>query len=144
MVDIEKDIKEMMIKLSNLGVKFKYNENDDTYYTSVKNVDDIVFYINRTNSYDLINIKLIKCLNYVDELLEKEKLFNRDLFKEMAYLFNNVNLEYGEITELAYWKDRCLLSEKCLEASPCDTDIDEEQIIAFSNYNNFIGLYGKL
>ena len=45
---------------------------------------------------------------------------------------------------LDYWKQRCLLAEKCLEESPCDPDITLEQIQAHNNYNIFLDKNGKL
>jgi len=43
-----------------------------------------------------------------------------------------------------YWKQRCLLAEKCLENSPCDPDINSEQIESHKKYNEFIETNGKL
>lgn len=43
-----------------------------------------------------------------------------------------------KLTELEYWKQRCELAEKCLEASPCDPDITSDQIKAWSEYHKFI------
>lgn len=45
---------------------------------------------------------------------------------------------------LDYWKQRCLLAEKCLEESPCDPDITLEQIQAHNDYNIFLDKNGKL
>lgn len=44
--------------------------------------------------------------------------------------------------DLEYWKQRCLLAEKCLEESPCDPDITESQIKAWNNYHEFIKSHG--
>lgn len=43
-----------------------------------------------------------------------------------------------KLSKTEYWKQRCLLAEKCIEESPCDPDITEEQIKAFKEYHNFI------
>ena len=53
----------------------------------------------------------------------------------------------GEKTELlpdvAYWRNRCLLAEKCLYESPCDPDITGEQINAHKDYNQFLKTFGE-
>lgn len=49
----------------------------------------------------------------------------------------------GKLPLSDYWKQRCLLAEKCLEESPCDTDITTEQIEAWNAYHNFIRLNGN-
>lgn len=46
--------------------------------------------------------------------------------------------------ESGYWKERCLLSEDCLEKSPCDPDITSEQIEAWQTYHRFIKEFGVL
>ena len=46
--------------------------------------------------------------------------------------------KYAEKSLVNYWKTRCELAEKCLEESPCDPDITNEQIFAHSNYNAFL------
>ena len=37
-----------------------------------------------------------------------------------------------------YWKQRCLLAEKCMEESPCDPDMTTAQIEAHKEYNEFL------
>jgi len=37
-----------------------------------------------------------------------------------------------------YWKQRCLLAEKCMEESPSDPDITTAQIEAHKEYNEFL------
>lgn len=50
----------------------------------------------------------------------------------------------GEILpDVAYWRNRCLLAEKCLSESPCDPDITNEQINAHNSYNEFIEAFGN-
>ena len=41
-----------------------------------------------------------------------------------------------------YWKLRCQLAEDCLEKSPCDPDITNEQIQAWNEYHTFIKNFG--
>ena len=41
------------------------------------------------------------------------------------------------MTELEYWKQRCELSEKYIEETPCDPDIYDEQIVAYNNWTEF-------
>jgi len=47
------------------------------------------------------------------------------------------------LSDLNYWKQRCLLAEKCLEESPNDPDITSEQIKAHNSYHKFISHYGN-
>lgn len=47
------------------------------------------------------------------------------------------------LSDLNYWKQRCLLAEKCLEESPCDPDITSKQIKAHNSYHKFISNYGN-
>ena len=51
----------------------------------------------------------------------------------------NVNGRY----DVYYWKQRCLLAEKCLEESPCDQDITADQIKAWNAYHKFISWAGN-
>ncbi len=47
------------------------------------------------------------------------------------------------LSDLDYWKQRCLLAEKCLEESPCDPDITSDQIKAWNAYHKFISWAGN-
>lgn len=47
------------------------------------------------------------------------------------------------LPDVAYWRHRCLLAEKCLSESPCDPDITNEQIKAHNSYNEFIETFGN-
>jgi len=44
----------------------------------------------------------------------------------------------NQMSELEYWKERCILAEAMEAASPCDRDINKKQIAAHEAYNNFI------
>jgi hypothetical protein len=54
----------------------------------------------------------------------------------MIKLKETPKLRLARIAE--YWSKRCELAEKCLEASPCDPDITEEQALATVEYHEFI------
>lgn len=41
------------------------------------------------------------------------------------------------ISELNYYRKKCMLLEKVEEANPCDPDITNEQIIAYKRLNKF-------
>jgi hypothetical protein len=41
-------------------------------------------------------------------------------------------------TLIEYWKHRCKLAEKVIEASPCDPDITSQQIKAHDEYKKFL------
>ena len=47
------------------------------------------------------------------------------------------------LSDVDYWKHRCLLAEKCLEESPCDPDITSDQIKAWNAYHKFISWAGN-
>lgn len=47
------------------------------------------------------------------------------------------------LSDVDYWKQRCLLAEKCLEESPCDPDITDDQIKAWDAYHKFIRWAGN-
>ena len=47
------------------------------------------------------------------------------------------------LSDVDYWKQRCLLAEKCLEESPCDPDITSDQIKAWNSYHKFISWAGN-
>lgn len=53
------------------------------------------------------------------------------------------NVSGALLSDVDYWKQRCLAAEKCLEESPCDPDITTSQIYAWETYHKFIGLYGN-
>ena len=42
-----------------------------------------------------------------------------------------------------YWETRCKLMEQVEENNPCDPDINQEQIDAWSKYHNFIKERGQ-
>ena len=45
------------------------------------------------------------------------------------------------MTELEYWKQRCLLAEQVIAESPCDDDITEDQIAAWGDYRYFLNTH---
>ena len=47
------------------------------------------------------------------------------------------------LSDVDYWRQRCLLAEKCLEESPCDPDITSDQIKAWNAYHKFISWAGN-
>ncbi|MEY2868906.1 MAG: hypothetical protein RIR01_1371 [Bacteroidota bacterium] len=47
------------------------------------------------------------------------------------------------LSDVNYWKQRCLLAEQCLEESPCDPDITADQIKAWNAYHKFISWAGN-
>jgi len=47
-------------------------------------------------------------------------------------------LKANELSDLEYWKQRCKLSEKIEQESPCDPDITNGQIEAWNNYSEFM------
>lgn len=66
---------------------------------------------------------------------------------EYTELENNIEEFLKEkievLPDVAYWRNRCLLAEKCLSASPCDPDVTDEQINAHKAYNQFIETFGN-
>lgn len=44
---------------------------------------------------------------------------------------------------MEYWRKRCQLAEKCLDESPCDPDITDDQIEAHKEWEKFISKCAK-
>jgi len=45
--------------------------------------------------------------------------------------------DYAE-SHIQYWKKRCELAEKFIQESPCDNDITDAQLMAWTQYNTFV------
>lgn len=107
-------------------------------------------------------------LGLIDEFIEQFRptlpfLPTDEEINDMAFLYNgdfdakayfrdgliamrshlNQSHVVGEGENLDYWKQRCLLAEKCLDESQCDPDITSDQISAWDNYRKFISDYIK-
>ena len=67
------------------------------------------------------------------EKLNTEEAVNSDLGAVGVLLLSDTD----------YWKQRCLLAERCLEKSPCDPDITSDQIKAWNAYHKFISWAGN-
>jgi hypothetical protein len=67
----------------------------------------------------------------------------RALFKRRNQQYNIHGVSDSLLSDVDYWKQRCLLAEKCLEESPCDPDITSDQIKAHNAYNKFISWAGN-
>lgn len=65
------------------------------------------------------------------------------LIGQMEASLSKTNVSGSLLSDVDYWKQRCLLAEKCLEESPCDTDITAEQINAWNAYHKFISWAGN-
>ena len=63
-----------------------------------------------------------------------------DTANQLLYLFA---VNGSLLSDVDYWKQRCLLAEKCLEESPCDPDITSDQIKAWNAYHKFISWAGN-
>jgi hypothetical protein len=42
------------------------------------------------------------------------------------------------LSDVDYWKQRCLAAEKFIKESPCDPDIHEDQIIAYKQWQDIV------
>ena len=80
---------------------------------------------------------------------KKGDIFNIKGKTELTYSEFIKLFEGGEevrtelLPDVAYWRYRCLLAEKCLSVSPCDPDITNEQINAHKSYNQFLETFGN-
>ena len=52
-------------------------------------------------------------------------------------------LREDQLTTDDYWETRCKLMEQVEENNPCDPDINQKQIDAWSKYRNFIKERGQ-
>ena len=67
------------------------------------------------------------------------------LVEKVETVFHLDGFEFGfYLSELEYWKNRCLLAEKCLGETPCDPDITFNQRLAWGTYYSFISKFGDL
>jgi len=89
---------------------------------------------------------------YLKKIHIDDRVLNREDLQEYWKSASALMEEYAalkaikndaQLSNEEYWKQRCLLAEKCLEESPCDPDMTRDQIKAHSEYNDFIKLYGK-
>lgn len=62
--------------------------------------------------------------------------------EKLALIIDFIYANNSTKKDVDYWEQRCILAEKCLEETPCDPDIHEDQIKAWSDYHNFIRLFG--
>ena len=78
---------------------------------------------------------------------KKGDIFNIKGKTELTYSEFIKLFEGGEevrtelLPDVAYWRYRCLLAEKCLSVS--DPDITNEQINAHKSYNQFLETFGN-
>lgn len=56
---------------------------------------------------------------------------------------DSINKSSDLLSDVEYWKTRCVLMEEIEKASPCDPDITPQQIKSYNAYNKFISHYGK-
>lgn len=54
------------------------------------------------------------------------------------------NMNFVNMTELDYYKNKCIFLEQIEKANPCDPDVTPKQIIAYSRYNSFVKVYGQI
>lgn len=82
-------------------------------------------------------------LELMDELKPEQMAELVDYLQKRVKLFPQPLVSGSLLSDLDYWKQRCLLAEKCLEESPCDPDITTDQIKAWNAYHKFISWAGK-
>jgi hypothetical protein len=83
-------------------------------------------------------------------ILKELELFieNQDynyLDKNLLEFANKIQSKVKELQqkENEYWKQRCLLAEKCLEETLCDNDINANQENNWTDYHKFISENGN-
>lgn len=67
----------------------------------------------------------------------------KNIEQESTKALSKTNVSGSLLSAVDYWKQRCLLAEKCLEESPCDPDITADQIKAWNAYHKFISWAGN-
>lgn len=98
------------------------------------------------NSEQKDKLKLI--VESIDDKLTKEGyIFTARHFDVvmdgMEQLLKQCDVSCALLSDVDYWKQRCLLAEQCLEKSPCDPDITADQIKAWNAYYKFISWAGN-
>jgi len=76
-------------------------------------------------------------------LEEREAAYLLGLFTKHNEALRQPPVSGSLLSDVDYWKQRCLLAEQCLEESPCDPDITCDQIKAWNAYHNFISWAGN-
>tara|TARA_R110000796_G_scaffold195046_2_gene311522 strand:- start:2033 stop:2389 length:357 start_codon:yes stop_codon:yes gene_type:complete len=77
---------------------------------------------------------------YTDDLLLE--IDEKEIIREIMEENEKLDEQISGTAEGNYWKERCLLAEKCLKTSPCDPDITDEQMGAQSEYNEYLTMKG--
>lgn len=102
------------------------------------NVGDKVRLTNKPQPYWTSSMYKNLGQEVVIKRIDGEYFIIEDDPKEFIYSFEDIE----KISPPDYWKQRCLLSEKCLEECPCDPDITQGQRDAWDNWEEFIKKYG--
>ena len=79
-------------------------------------------------------------INKIWYQMNMKEITSEEARQQVLDLFNTSG---SLLPDVDYWKQRCLLAEKCLEESPCDSDITSGQIMAWNAYRKFISLVGN-
>jgi hypothetical protein len=78
---------------------------------------------------------------------ENNKVSDAEMYHTLIEAMNQVLqqplVSSSLLSDVDYWKQRCLLAEKCLEESPCDPDITSDQRKAWNAYHMFISWAGN-
>jgi len=95
------------------------------------------------SSYEAIQALSEEKVVSAEEVLSKYNGFRTSLsYEDLAYLKPDVIQAMHDYAQQPsdenYWKQRCLLAEKCLEENPCEPDITKGQIEAHEAYQQFL------
>jgi hypothetical protein len=88
-----------------------------------------------------------------DEVLKQWLLFPGEFLEFMKKALIELSKKEDDVTKMLlidfykesyYWSKRCELVEEILRNTPCDPDLNTEQIEAWYNYKSFIKKKGKI
>jgi hypothetical protein len=130
----------------------RFNSNEDFEETPTSIAKDIIYSDGTMDEKvkqiaDAIKNEKQKILNDLHDCMKGVVSLDREFIEEWMGRFEQLRpttaVSGSLLSDVDYWKQRCLLAEKCLEESPCDPDITADQIKARNAYHKFISGVGN-
>lgn len=99
--------------------------------------------MNNQDRINRIDEVLAQCEDILHGRAGEEVTGARKLLSQLSTNDGSASVSGSLLSDTDYWKQRCLLAEKCLEESHCDPDITSDQIKAWNAYHKFISWAGN-